>query len=102
MVKIGRQKTRPNTLVSAASVRWRTLAEKVYCMQLYCYKYRHIFWFYSVGSEDSLQTLFGLTTVSSAGGVYFGFVRLGLILMQSVISSLYFQRERRPSRVCGG
>ena len=31
MVKIGRQKNRPNTLVSAASVRWRTLAEKVYC-----------------------------------------------------------------------
>ena len=30
MVKIGRQKNRPNTLVSAASVRWRTLAEKVY------------------------------------------------------------------------
>ena len=30
MVKIGRQKSRPNTLVSAASVRWRTLAEKVY------------------------------------------------------------------------
>ena len=30
MVKIGRQKTRPNTLVSVASVRWRTLAEKVY------------------------------------------------------------------------
>ena len=30
MVKIGRQKTRPNTLVSASSVRWRTLAEKVY------------------------------------------------------------------------
>ena len=30
MVKTGRQKNRPNTLVSAASVRWRTLAEKVY------------------------------------------------------------------------
>ena len=34
MVKIGRQKNRPNTLVSAASVRWRTLAEKVYYVQL--------------------------------------------------------------------
>ena len=32
MVKIGRQKNRPNTLVSAATVRWRTLAEKVYCI----------------------------------------------------------------------
>ena len=32
MVKIGRQKNRPNTLVSASSVRWRTLAEKVYCI----------------------------------------------------------------------
>ena len=32
MVKIGRKKSRPNTLVSAASVRWRTLAEKVYCI----------------------------------------------------------------------
>ena len=31
MVKIGRQKTRPNTLVSPAPVGWRTLAEKVYC-----------------------------------------------------------------------
>ena len=30
MVKIGRQKNRPNTLVSASSVRRRTLAEKVY------------------------------------------------------------------------
>ena len=30
MVKIGREKTRPNTLVSAASVRGRTLADKVY------------------------------------------------------------------------
>ena len=30
MVKIGRQKNRPNTLVSAAFVRGRTLAEKVY------------------------------------------------------------------------
>ena len=30
MVKIGGQKTRPNTLVSAASVRGRTLADKVY------------------------------------------------------------------------
>ena len=29
MVKIGRKKSRPNTLVSAASARWRTLAEKV-------------------------------------------------------------------------
>ena len=34
MVKIERKKIRPNTLVSAASVRWRTLAEKVYCAQL--------------------------------------------------------------------
>ena len=32
MVKIGRQKTRPNTLVSPAPVGWRTLAEKVYCL----------------------------------------------------------------------
>ena len=32
MVKIGRQKTWPNTLVSPAPVGWRTLAEKVYCM----------------------------------------------------------------------
>ena len=31
MVKIGRQKNRPNTVVSASSVRRRTLAEKVYC-----------------------------------------------------------------------
>ena len=31
MVKIGSHTNRPNTLVSAASVRWRTLAEKVYC-----------------------------------------------------------------------
>ena len=31
MVKIGRQKNRPNTLVSPAPVGWRTLAEKVYC-----------------------------------------------------------------------
>ena len=31
MVKIGRQKSRPNTLVSPAPVGWRTLAEKVYC-----------------------------------------------------------------------
>ena len=31
MLKIGREKTRPNTLVSAASVRGRTLADKVYC-----------------------------------------------------------------------
>ena len=31
MVKIGGQKTRPNTLVSAASVIGRTLADKVYC-----------------------------------------------------------------------
>ena len=30
MVKIGRQKNRPNTLVSPAPVGWRTLAEKVY------------------------------------------------------------------------
>ena len=30
MVKIGRQKNRPNTLVSPAPVRWRTLAVKVY------------------------------------------------------------------------
>ena len=30
MVKIGREKSRPNTLVSAASVRGRTLADKVY------------------------------------------------------------------------
>ena len=29
MVKIGRKKNRPNTLVYFASVRWRTLAEKV-------------------------------------------------------------------------
>ena len=29
--QIGRQQTRPNTLVSAASFRWRTLAKKVYC-----------------------------------------------------------------------
>ena len=33
MVKIGREKTRPNTLVSAASVRGRTLADKVYCVR---------------------------------------------------------------------
>ena len=32
MVKIGREKTQPNTLVSAASVRGRTLADKVYYM----------------------------------------------------------------------
>ena len=39
MVKIGREKTRPNTLVSAASVRGRTLADKVYCQAvlLQCY-----------------------------------------------------------------
>ena len=30
MVKIGRQKNRPNTFVSPAPVGWRTLAEKVY------------------------------------------------------------------------
>ena len=35
MVKIGREKTRPKTLVSAASVRGRTLADKVYWM---CFK----------------------------------------------------------------
>ena len=33
MVKIGRQKNRPNTLVSPAPVGWRTLAEKVYCYE---------------------------------------------------------------------
>ena len=32
MVKIGRQKNRPGTLVSPAPVGWRTLAEKVYCI----------------------------------------------------------------------
>ena len=39
MVKIGRKQTRPNTLVSFASVRWRTLAEKVYWLLflLICY-----------------------------------------------------------------
>ena len=42
MVKIGRQKNRPNTLVSAASVRWRTLAEKSIAhimtdLEGYCY-----------------------------------------------------------------
>ena len=37
MVKIGRQKTRPNTLVSPAPVGWRTLAEKVYwCTGINC------------------------------------------------------------------
>ena len=35
MVKIGRQKNRPNTLVSPAPVGWRTLAEKVYCLVSY-------------------------------------------------------------------
>ena len=35
MVKIGREKTRPNTVVSAASVRGRTLADKVYYMATY-------------------------------------------------------------------
>ena len=35
MVKIGRQKNRPNTLVSPAPVRWRTLAEKVYYVDLF-------------------------------------------------------------------
>ena len=35
MVKIGGQKTRPNTLVSAASVRGRTLADKVYCATIH-------------------------------------------------------------------
>ena len=34
MVKIGRQKSRPNTLVSASSVRWRTLAENVYYTEI--------------------------------------------------------------------
>ena len=31
MVKIGGKQTRPNTVVSAASVRGQTLADKVYC-----------------------------------------------------------------------
>ena len=35
MVKIGRQKNRPNTLVSPAPVGWRTLAEKVYYTKIY-------------------------------------------------------------------
>ena len=35
MVKIGRQKNLPNTLVSAASVRWRMLAEKVYSLGVF-------------------------------------------------------------------
>ena len=34
MVKIGRQKNRPNTFVSPAPVGWRKLAEKVYCKLL--------------------------------------------------------------------
>ena len=35
MVKIGREKNRPNTLVSAASVRGRTLADKVCCLLVF-------------------------------------------------------------------
>ena len=35
MVKIGSHTNLPNTLVSAASVRWWTLAEKVYCGTFY-------------------------------------------------------------------
>ena len=45
MVKIGRQKTRPNrpTLVSPAPVGWRTLAEKVYYMLIRKFKLCYIF-----------------------------------------------------------
>ena len=42
MVKIGGQKTRPNTLVSAASVRGRTLAGKVYCTTEFKYQSHHV------------------------------------------------------------
>ena len=51
MVKIGRKKNRPNALVSFASVRWRTLAEKVYCFN------GHAFSFICLFSADITKTV---------------------------------------------
>ena len=51
MVKIGRQKNQPNTLVSPAPVGWRTLAEKVYCSRLCNFRILILF-----GTFDRLRT----------------------------------------------
>ena len=80
MVKIGRQKNRPNTLVSPATVGWRTLAEKVYYIKylLYYNNIRELLcMLYSENQHEIVHLIGGITS----GYLY---------LMNNVTRCLYF------------